>query len=734
MEETHRLRLEYSPHLEPSFAVPQTCLLWFREGDRKNWKFPYAMPAIGRLANGQQYLWRMHPQRDRNSVHREGYFSLDSVEAPESEEAVPSADRTLVEVVPITQPIADFESVLLDVRLDCAVVDTTLLVAKDCLHVLLRSFLSLSFFCRGARLDFSKMRHKGLCEAYVKDTTGPPTGYGSLGKGTRIEIGRILYHSVRHNVWQGKRLGGVTEARQQLTDALVTRRSSLLLAGPSGTGKYTMVKSLAVDHNYPLFEVRGLHFIRSLPGETEAELRKIFQRLEHFEELIDDGRPILLLVKDIDMICPKNSAKKGEDSSNISRIASQFLALIDQYLESSSNLVIIGTTSCIENLDPRLRRPGRLVKEITLGIPSREQRIDILRSFESDSTFTPAQLEEMAHRTTGYVGAELQLLYFNVTRERDRRNLSFQDALTAAQRKHRPGALRNAIGLVGEDRSLNLDSFGGLQQLKTLLRLCVVQQLKNPARFRQLGISPLKGILLYGPPGCAKTTLAKCLAAESGMTFLSLSAAEIYSPYVGDAERLITRVFNEARMNAPAAIFLDEIDSLVGNRGTAGMSGTGVSVNMGVLSTLLLEMDGIGQAEQTASLLSEDAKRVVVLAATNRPDMVDDALLRPGRLTKLIHIPAPDEQTRVEILRKTGEATPFAPDVNLKRLAERTERYSGADLTNLCSQAALVAATENLSAAVVTMAHFEAALQDVRPSLTQEQIDWYYAYEANKRT
>ncbi|XP_049539461.1 spermatogenesis-associated protein 5-like protein 1 [Anopheles darlingi] len=739
MEESVRVCLEPKPYLEPAFTAPQSCVLWLNETAHRKRALSAGTRVIGRLKNGRRFLWCLETSVDRNSSHREGYFAAEAIEPPETDDHDPDGERTLVEIVPVCEKIDDFERVTFDLWLDLSRLRLELMLEKDSLKQLLRTLLVRSFFCCGSRINLSCVRDRnlGLSGTFVREAVGT-SRYGFLGVGTVIDIGDIIYTPAEASGKRRKSLGGLESIREQLA-AAIANRSSVLISGPSGTGKYSLVKSLAVEQNYPLFEVRGLHFVRSLPGETEAELRRTFLRLRHFEELIETDLPILLLVKDIDMICPKVGQKKGVDNANIARISSQFISLLDQYAISSKNIIIIGTTSSIEDLDHRLRRPGRLAKEITLGIPSKEQRIDILRAFETNaggcSCFTAEQLEDLASRTTGYVGAELELLYHNVAREMDSKRCSFEEALTEAQKKHRPSSLKNAIGFTGcsDAATLSLDSFGGMEELKSLLRLCIVEQLKHPERFHRLGIHPLKGILLYGPPGCAKTTLAKCLAAESGMTFLSLSAAEIYSPYVGEAERLISTVFNEARMNAPAAVFLDEIDSLVGNRGTAGMAGTASAVNMGVLSTLLLEMDGIGQAQQSASALSADANRVVVLAATNRPDMVDDALLRPGRLTKLIHIPAPDEGTRLSILRKIAEGIPLAPDVDLTLVATRTERFSGADLNNLCSQAALAAATTNLEATEVTMGNFEEAFKDIRPSLTQEQIDWFYNFEANKQ-
>ncbi|XP_058128600.1 ATPase family gene 2 protein homolog B [Anopheles ziemanni] len=690
-------------------------------------------PAICRLEDGRQFLWRIYGKLDRNSIHREAYFAHEAVELIEDANArKPIYSNRLLEIYQIQEPIADFEKVTLDVRLDCPRLRVELLLTKDCLCEVLCSLLMTTFFARNTRLDFSFLqdRNMGISAAFVKETDGP-SNFGAMGPATRIEIGRIVYHPEITQSIKLKPLGGIDCARKQLEDG-VSERISLLISGPSGTGKYSMVKSLATTQNLPLFEIRGLNFVRSLPGETEAELRKIFLRLELFEELTCGETPIILLVKDIDTICPKIGNKKGEDVANVARIASQFVSLVDQYRASMENLIIICTTSMIENLDNRLRRPGRLGREITLGIPSKMQREEMLRCFNSSKKLSEEQLSEMAFRTAGYVGAELELLYCNVAREIPRSNASFENVLAEVQKKHRPSSLRNATGLIGRDVTLSLDSFAGMEKLKSLLRLCIIEQLKDPTRFYRLGINPLKGILLYGPPGCAKTTLTKCLASESGMTFLSLSAAELYSPYVGDAEKLVTRLFNEARANAPAIVFLDEIDSLVGNRGAVGQKGAPAAVNMGILSTLLMEMDGIGQAEQTARALSGDAKRVIVIAATNRPDMVDDALLRPGRLTKLIHVPAPDVDGRVAILKKLGETIPFADDVDVTVIAKETERYSGADLTNLCTQAALVAATEDLAAKTVTMAHFKEAFKDVRPSLTKEQIKLYHNYEANR--
>ncbi|XP_058462686.1 ATPase family gene 2 protein homolog B isoform X2 [Malaya genurostris] len=367
-------------------------------------------------------------------------------------------------------------------------------------------------------------------------------------------------------------------------------------------------------------------------------------------------------------------------------------------------------------------------------MPSEEHRKDILTVVLERTGFAidASVLNEIIKRTAGYAGSDLELLIHTIQRSIDRNpSIALIETVDQCLKKIRPNSLRNSIGVLSSLTN-TLDSIGGMETLKKTLRVSVLGPLQHPQAFQRFGLSYLKGILLYGPPGCAKTTIARCLAAESRMTFVSVSAAAVYSPYVGQAEKLITRLFNQARLSAPAVIFLDEIDALVGCRSMQGTRSNDVHIR--VLSTLLIEMDGIGGSFQSSMASSDDSRNILVIAASNRPDMIDGALLRPGRINKLIHIPAPDVSARLEILKKVSANVPLADDVCLHRLAEQTERYSGADLRNLCSQAALHAASLDDDIHQVTMAHFQHVLQESGPSLTHEQIEWYFQYEADHKT
>lgn len=265
-----------------------------------------------------------------------------------------------------------------------------------------------------------------------------------------------------------------------------------------------------------------------------------------------------------------------------------------------------------------------------------------------------------------------------------------------------------------------------MTDLKQTLQTSVLRGLDHSETFRKFNLSIPKGILLYGPPGCAKTTFAKCLATEANMTFIATSGAEVYSPYVGCAEKFISKIFDAARKNSPCLIFLDEIDTLIGKRSTGSTSTSDVQTR--ILSTLLTEMDGIGLKMRSASLLASESK-ILVVAATNRPDMIDDALMRPGRFDRLIHVPPPDFESRLGILKIYSKKMPFAEDVDLKVLANLTESFSGSDICNLCNEVAMVAFMRSLDVTQITGRDFEEVLAKAKSSLTSKQIQWYYDFE-----
>ncbi|XP_053687929.1 ribosome biogenesis protein SPATA5L1 [Sabethes cyaneus] len=630
----------------------------------------------------------------------------------------------------ITEELCYFQKIVISVKVDCMLLNLNLVKDRNQLTSLLKDSLRTFYFCKDCliRLNDEPAWSFGIISALISDTLGSGK-YGQINDETVVELAYVTFNYSLLS----KQLGGLSAIKDKIYTLLQSESTEhILLAGPPGSGKTSLINQLAQELNLPVFYVRGLDFIKSYPGETELELRKIFDRVRRFRKAFVNKSKSILLIKDIENVCPKLTGKKGDDLSNISRISSQFIALLDNF-QHSNDFVTIATTTQIESLDSRVRRPGRLGVEVFIRMPSEQQRIDIIEAVSKHCNFRldASSLDEIVSRTSGYAGADLELLIHSIHRSFSGNPLKgIASNIDEGLKRVRPNLLRDSIGLIS-GLSETLDIIGGMDQLKKSLRTSVLGPLQHPQAFRRFGLHPLKGILLYGPPGCAKTTIARCLAAESRMTFVSVSAAEIYSPYVGDAEKLITRLFNQARFSAPAVIFLDEIDSLVGNRSSQGIRANDVHVR--VLSTLLTEMDGMGLSVQSAIGSSEDSKNILVIAATNRPDMIDDALLRPGRLTKLIHVPAPDEQGRLAILEKVTEKIPLADDVCLRELAKRTVRYSGADLQNLCSQAALHGAALDEKIQQVTMEHFQHVLLESRPSLTTEQVEWYFRYEARHK-
>ncbi|XP_062558936.1 ATPase family gene 2 protein homolog B [Armigeres subalbatus] len=721
-----------SRHLFPAAQVCEISPnLFTKAPDSGELNLPAGVPVIVRLSGGRQFLCRLFSPPGSNLraesvcfVDESVLFNEDEIDGNSTDGAIPQVEELEV----LEGGTCYFEKVEVDLSIDCSKLDLELLVNKEILLSLVEDLLRPLVVTERCVIKPKESLNCGIVKIRVVTTIGSHK-IGYIENDTIIDIGTIIFSRATTT----RVLGGLTETKKELLKALERATENVLLAGPPGSGKYSLIAELAGHGNYPVFEIRGLDFIKSHPGETELELRNIFERLKKFRKLFNRASPTILLVKDVDMLCPKLENRKGDDVSNISRISSQFTTLLDRHRGIGSGIIVIATSSNIESIDGKIRRPGRLGTEIYVRMPSETQRGEIVQAILGRNNFTLEEsvLDDIIRKTPGYVGADLELLVYTIQRTISRdptRNIfaTIEECL----KKIRPTSLRSSIGLIS-GLTQTLDSIGGMDDLKKILRVSVLGPLRHPESFRRFGMNPLKGILLYGPPGCAKTSIAKCLAAESRMTFVSVSAAEVYSPYVGDSEKLIVRLFNQARLSAPAVIFLDEIDSLVGNRGMQGVRTNDVHIR--VLSTLLTEMDGIGTSVQSAVGSSDDSKNILVIAATNRPDMIDDALLRPGRLTKLIHVPAPNEAARFEILRKVSERVPLAKDVNLSELAKQTERYSGADLQNLCSQAALHAAAQDINVQEVAMDHFQHVLKENRPSLTSKQIQWYEEYETRHR-
>ncbi|NXS11177.1 SPA5L protein, partial [Neodrepanis coruscans] len=519
--------------------------------------------------------------------------------------------------------------------------------------------------------------------------------------------------------------------------------NGVLLIGPPGVGKTLLVKAVAKELGAYLFGISGPALHGSRPGEGEENLRRVFEK---GREMSSEG-PTILFFDEIDSLCPKRGRSNNAPED---RMVAQLLTLLDG-VGSEGNMVIVAATNRPDALDPALRRPGRFDREVIIGTPTVTQRRSILQLLTSAMPISTAvDLAELAEMTPGYVGADLTALCREAAMQAVAHS-SLDSAETVinmgdfqeAFKKIQPSSFRGAVGLT-ECKPVTWEQIGGLEDVKLKLKQSIEWPMKFPQAFARMGLSYPKGILLYGPSGCAKTTLVKAVATSCHCSFLSVSGADLFSPYVGDSEKILSQVFRQARANTPAIIFLDEIDSILGSR---ALSRTGHGVSERVLSVLLNELDGVGlkvterrggklQLEAECQEQSGEERKLefqetlnkdfMVVAATNRPDMLDDALLRPGRLDKMIYIPPPDLKGRLSILKICTEKIPLDPDVSLEDVAALTDLFSGADLENLCKEAALLALQENgLEATAVKQEHFVKSFKTVKPSLNKKDLEFY---------
>ncbi|XP_053573426.1 ribosome biogenesis protein SPATA5L1 [Bombina bombina] len=514
----------------------------------------------------------------------------------------------------------------------------------------------------------------------------------------------------------------------------------LLLVGPPGVGKTLLVKAVARDVGAYLISISGPSIYGSRPGESEESLRTVFEKAR---DICAEG-PCVLFIDEIDSLCPKRG---NSNNAPENRIVAQLLTLMDG-IHSDNKMVIVAATNRPDALDSALRRPGRFDREIVIGTPTLKQRRAILEVLTSNLPISAdVDVNSLADMTVGYVGADLTALCREAAMQAvlqtcvdDQDNIIKGTHFYEAFKKICPTSVRSSIGQV-ELKPIYWDQIGGLEDIKLQLQQSIEWPMKYPDAFIRMGLSLPKGVLLYGPPGCAKTMLVKAVATSCHCSFLSVSGADLFSPYVGDSEKTLAQVFRQARASTPAIVFLDEIDAILGSRSE---SSTGAGVQERVLSVLLNELDGVGikiterrgnhvQLEGHKNDYNEKFefqevvnKSVMVVAATNRPDSLDDALLRPGRLDKLLYIPPPDEKARLSVLKICTTTMPLDPDVCLENLAADTASYSGADLQNLCKEAALVALHVNgLQTSSVKQEHFQKALTSVKPSLSFKDLQMY---------
>ena len=495
----------------------------------------------------------------------------------------------------------------------------------------------------------------------------------------------------------------------------------VLLHGPPGTGKTLLAKAVANETNSNFILINGPEIMSKFYGESEANLRKKFEDAEK-------NAPSIIFIDEIDAIASKREETRGEVER---RVVAQLLSVMDG-LKSRGRVVVIAATNRPNSLDPALRRPGRFDREIEIGVPGKEGRLNIMKIHTRGMPLAKnVNLPEIAAITHGFVGADLQSLTkeaamivlrrllpdFNLDEEEPISKevleklyvtqKDFKDALKIV----RPSAMREVLI---ETPNVTWEDVGGLDEVKQKLVEAVEWPLKQPQVFERMGIRPPRGILLYGAPGTGKTMLAKAVAKESEANFILVNGPGLLSMWVGESERALREIFKKARQAAPTIIFFDEIDALAPRRGLGDSSRTGERM----VNQLLTEMDGL-----------EELNDVVVIAATNRPDILDSALLRPGRFDRIVYIPVPDEKGREKILSIHIKGMPLEKDINIKELAKKTQGYAGADLEAVCREAAMIALREDIKNKTVSNAHFQKALEAVRPSVPKEVEEAYKKME-----
>jgi transitional endoplasmic reticulum ATPase len=485
----------------------------------------------------------------------------------------------------------------------------------------------------------------------------------------------------------------------------------VLLHGPPGTGKTLLAKAVANESNSNFSVINGPEIMSKFYGQSEENLRKKFEDAEK-------NAPAIIFIDEIDSLAPKREEVKGEVER---RVVAQLLALMDG-LKSRGKVVVIAATNVPNILDPALRRPGRFDREIEIGVPRKEGRLNVLKIHTRNMPLADdVKLEDIAEITYGFVGADLAALAKEaamvvlrrllpdlrlqddkeIPQEILEKMIITQNDFMEALKTVRPSAMREVLV---EIPNVKWGDVGGLDEVKQDLIEAVEWPLKHPDAFKNLGVKPPKGILIYGAPGTGKTLLAKAVANESKANFILVKGPELLSKWVGESEKAVREVFKKARQTSPTIIFFDEIDSLAPKRNAS----SDTHVTERVVNQLLTELDGL-----------EELHNVVVIAATNRPDMIDTGLLRPGRFDRIILTPVPDKKTREKIFEIHTKGMPLK-EVDIKKLIEKTEGYVGADIEAICREAAMLALRKDINSKEVNMKHFEEALKEVRPSVTKE--------------
>jgi transitional endoplasmic reticulum ATPase len=589
----------------------------------------------------------------------------------------------------------------------------------------------------------------------IKIASTQPSGTVVVTDSTEIQVSQKPAEQIRGTEATGREapsvtyedIGGLDRELEQVREMIelpmrhpelfnrlgIEPPKGVLLHGPPGTGKTLIAKAVANEIDAHFHTISGPEIMSKYYGESEEQLREVFEEAE-------ENAPAIVFIDELDSIAPK----RGEAGGDVERrVVAQLLSLMDG-LEARGQVVVIGATNRVDAIDPALRRGGRFDREIEIGVPDRDGRKEILQVHTRNMPLAEeVELDAYADNTHGFVGADLESLAKEAAMTALRRirpqidleseeidaevlerlevtENDFREALKGIE----PSALREVFVEVPD---VTWEDVGGLEDTKERLRETIQWPLEYPEVFQAMDMESAKGVLLYGPPGTGKTLLAKAVANQADSNFISIKGPELLSKWVGESEKGVREVFEKARSNAPTVVFFDEIDSIATERGR-GSTDSGVSER--VVSQLLTELDGL-----------EELEDVVVIATTNRPDLIDSALLRPGRLDRHVHVPVPDEEARKKIFEVHTRDKPLADGVDLERLARKTEGYVGADIEAVCREAAMTASrefvhsvkkeevAESVGNVRITMDHFAAALDEVPPSVTPEARERYEEIE-----
>ncbi len=586
--------------------------------------------------------------------------------------------------------------------------------------------------------DFVKNRLKGLPIVHgdeisvmilgnsmdFKITKTTPKGVVKIDRSTNLSIStettidrkvRVTYEEVGGLEGKVKAMREIVELPLKHPELFarlgIEPHSGILLYGPPGCGKTLLAKVLASESEANMFPINGPEIMNKYYGETEAKLRDIFKEAK-------DNSPSIIFIDEIDAIAPKREEAYGDVEK---RVVAQILALMDG-LNDRGNVIVLGATNRPDSVDPALRRPGRFDREFEISVPNEDGRLEIL---EIHSRGMPigddVDLKELSLELHGYTGADIKSLCREAALKSIRRYLPEIDLETErissevlqsmqiklidfyeAMQEVIPTAMREVYV---ERSKVWWHDVGGLDEVKKSLTDNLITAMKEPNKFTKMGIKPPKGALIYGPPGCGKTLLARALATETGANMILVRGPEVLSKWMGESEKAIREIFRKAKTSSPCVVIFDEIDSLAKNRTGEGTSGENI------LSQILTEIE------------EGSSSRVVVIGITNRPDILDSSLLRTGRLDLALYIAPPDEKSRLEIIKILTKKMPLTNDVNLQEIAIATQNFSGSDLTSLCREAAVHAMRNNSSK--ISSQDFANSLKQVKPSITNEVDKWY---------